>query len=169
MKTNEIFTPDELKKYMNEALQLANFAKETREVPIGALIVDNETKEVIATGYNRREELQDAIFHAEMEAIRQACQVKGSWRLEDTSLFVTLEPCPMCAGAIINSRIPNVIYGAKDPKAGSVDSINHLLNEERYNHQADVISDVMADECGGILQEFFSEIRQKNKAKDGNS
>lgn len=164
MKTNEIFTETELNKYMNQALQAAKQALAIAEVPIGAIVVDNETKEVIGIGYNKREKLQDSIFHAEIEAIQQACQIKKSWRLENTTLFVTLEPCPMCAGAIINSRIPNVVYGALDPKAGSVDSLNHLLTDENYNHQAQVTSGVLENECATILTDFFKEIRRKKKS-----
>ncbi|GKQ42161.1 tRNA-specific adenosine deaminase [Companilactobacillus sp. RD055328] len=164
MKTKDIFTVEELDQYMKLTLLEAKNALAMDEVPIGALIVDNETKEILSAGFNKREHLQDSIFHAEIEAIQEACKKKGSWRLENTTLFVTLEPCPMCAGAIINSRIPNVVYGAKDPKAGSVDSLNQLLSDERYNHQADVESGIMENECATILTDFFKEIRRKNKS-----
>ncbi|HCD06942.1 MAG TPA: tRNA-specific adenosine deaminase [Lactobacillus sp.] len=146
---------------MDLALDEAKKAETRREVPIGCIIVDNITGEVISQGSNEREETQDAIKHAEIIAIEAACQKVGSWRLEHTSLFVTLEPCPMCAGAIINSRIEEVVFGANDPKAGSVGSINNLLAETRYNHQPEVLSNVKADEAAELLRNFFREIRRK--------
>ncbi|MFC6175683.1 nucleoside deaminase [Companilactobacillus huachuanensis] len=156
-----IFTEDKINEYMDLALAEARKAETRREVPIGCVIVDNQTGDVIASGSNEREETQNAIKHAEIIAIEAACVKIGSWRLEHTSLFVTLEPCPMCAGAIINSRIEEVIYGAKDPKAGSVGSINNLLAETRYNHQPEVLSEVKADESAELLRNFFREIRRK--------
>lgn len=156
-----IFSENQINQYMELALDEAKKAKERREVPIGCIIVDNTTGEVIASGSNEREETQNAIKHAEIIAIEAACEKVGSWRLEHTSLFVTLEPCPMCAGAIINSRIEEVYFGASDPKAGSVGSINNLLAETRYNHQPEVLSDVKADEAADLLRNFFREIRRK--------
>lgn len=156
-----IFSEEKINKYMDLALAEAREAEKRREVPIGCIIVDNQTGEVIAHGSNEREETQNAIKHAEIIAIEAACEKVGSWRLEHTSLFVTLEPCPMCAGAIINSRIEEVIYGAFDPKAGSVGSINNLLAETRYNHQPEVLSGVKAEESAQLLQNFFREIRRK--------
>ncbi|QFR69856.1 tRNA-specific adenosine deaminase [Companilactobacillus paralimentarius] len=146
---------------MDLALNEAKKAGERKEVPIGCIIVDNQTGEVISVGSNEREETQNAIKHAEIIAIEAACAKVGSWRLEHTSLFVTLEPCPMCAGAIINSRIEEVIFGASDPKAGSVGSINNLLAETRYNHQPEVLSGVKEQEAGDLLRNFFREIRRK--------
>ncbi|KRL42847.1 cytosine adenosine deaminase [Companilactobacillus mindensis DSM 14500] len=146
---------------MDLAIAEAKKAETRREVPIGCVIVDNTTGEVIGRGSNEREETQNAIKHAEIIAIEEACAKVGSWRLEHTSLFVTLEPCPMCAGAIINSRIEEVIFGASDPKAGSVGSINNLLAETRYNHQPEVLANVKADETAALLQNFFREIRRK--------
>lgn len=146
---------------MDLALDEAKKAGERKEVPIGCIIVDNQTGEVISVGSNEREETQNAIKHAEIIAIEAACAKVGSWRLEHTSLFVTLEPCPMCAGAIINSRIEEVIFGASDPKAGSVGSINNLLAETRYNHQPEVLSGVKEQEAGDLLRNFFREIRRK--------
>lgn len=146
---------------MDLAIAEAKKAETRREVPIGCVIVDNTTGEVISRGSNEREETQNAIKHAEIIAIEEACAKVGSWRLEHTSLFVTLEPCPMCAGAIINSRIEEVIFGASDPKAGSVGSINNLLAETRYNHQPEVLANVKADETAALLQNFFREIRRK--------
>lgn len=156
-----IFSEEQINQYMDQALDEAKKAETRREVPIGCIIVDNQTGAVIARGSNEREETQNAIKHAEIIAIEAACEKVGSWRLEHTSLFVTLEPCPMCAGAIINSRIEEVIFGASDPKAGSVGSINNLLAETRYNHQPSVLSNVKADEAAALLQNFFREIRRK--------
>ncbi|TGD22493.1 nucleoside deaminase [Companilactobacillus suantsaicola] len=146
---------------MDLAIAEAKKAETRREVPIGCVIVDNTTGEVISTGSNEREETQNAIKHAEIIAIEAACEKISSWRLEHTSLFVTLEPCPMCAGAIINSRIEEVIFGASDPKAGSVGSINNLLAETAYNHQPEVLGGVKAEETGDLLRNFFREIRRK--------
>ena len=157
-----IFSENKINEYMELALDEAKAAENRREVPIGCIIVDNLTGEVIARGSNEREETQNAIKHAEIIAIEAACAKVGSWRLENTSLFVTLEPCPMCAGAIINSRIEGVYYGARDPKAGSVGSINNLLTETSYNHQPkEIMSDVKADEAAALLRSFFREIRRK--------
>lgn len=156
-----IFSEEKVDNYMDLALDEAKKAGERKEVPIGCIIVDNQTGEVISVGSNEREETQNAIKHAEIIAIEAACAKVGSWRLEHTSLFVTLEPCPMCAGAIINSRIEEVIFGASDPKAGSVGSINNLLAETRYNHQPEVLSGVKEQEAGDLLRNFFREIRRK--------
>lgn len=156
-----IFSEEKINNYMDLALDEAKKAGERKEVPIGCIIVDNQTGEVISVGSNEREETQNAIKHAEIIAIEAACAKVGSWRLEHTSLFVTLEPCPMCAGAIINSRIEEVIFGASDPKAGSVGSINNLLAETRYNHQPEVLSGVKEQEAGDLLRNFFREIRRK--------
>lgn len=156
-----IFSEEKIDNYMDLALNEAKKAGERKEVPIGCIIVDNQTGEVISVGSNEREETQNAIRHAEIIAIEAACAKVGSWRLEHTSLFVTLEPCPMCAGAIINSRIEEVIFGASDPKAGSVGSINNLLAETRYNHQPEVLSGVKEQEAGDLLRNFFREIRRK--------
>lgn len=156
-----IFSETEIDQYMDLAIAEAKKAETRREVPIGCVIVDNTTGEVISTGSNEREETQNAIKHAEIIAIEAACEKIGSWRLEHTSLFVTLEPCPMCAGAIINSRIEEVIFGASDPKAGSVGSINNLLAETAYNHQPEVLGGVKAEETGDLLRNFFREIRRK--------
>ena len=121
-KTKDLYTTEQLNFYMNQALVTAQQAAAQQEVPIGAIIVDNLTGQILARGANEREHQQNPLAHAEILAIQAACQQLGSWRLEHHSLFVTLEPCAMCAGAIINSRITNVIYGAADPKAGSVES-----------------------------------------------
>ena len=126
-KTKDLYTTEQLNFYMNQALVTAQQAAAQQEVPIGAIIVDNLTGQILARGANEREHQQNPLAHAEILAIQAACQQLGSWRLEHHSLFVTLEPCAMCAGAIINSRITNVIYGAADPKAGSVESFFNLF------------------------------------------
>ncbi|TWT05851.1 tRNA adenosine(34) deaminase TadA [Planomicrobium sp. CPCC 101079] len=149
--------------YMKMAIEEAEKAAAKGEVPIGAVIVRDGT--VIARAHNLRETTQNAVTHAELLAIQEACNRLGSWRLEETHLYVTLEPCPMCAGAILQSRIPRVIYGARDAKAGSVDSLYRLLNDERFNHQCEVKENVLADECGELLTNFFRAIRENKKKK----
>ena len=149
--------------YMKLAIEEANKAAAKGEVPIGAVIVRDG--EVIARAHNLRETTQNAVTHAELLAIQQACEELCSWRLENTILYVTLEPCPMCAGAILQSRIPRVVYGARDVKAGSVDSLYRLLNDERFNHQCEVKENVLADECGGLLTQFFRALREKKKKR----
>ena len=147
--------------YMKLALEQAAKAGAVGEVPIGAIIVYKD--EVIAAASNLRETTQNAVMHAELMAIQQACENIGSWRLEETTLYVTLEPCPMCAGAILQSRIPTVIYGARDKKAGCVHSLYELLNDERFNHQCEVIEGVLAEQCGQILTDFFRKLRTLKK------
>lgn len=149
--------------FMQLAIEEAKKAEKLGEVPIGAVIVKDG--EVIARSHNLRETSQNAVTHAELTAIQDACEVIGSWRLEETTLYVTLEPCPMCAGAILQSRIPRVVYGALDPKAGCVDSLYHLLNDSRFNHECDVTKGVLAEECGDMLTQFFRALREKKKAK----
>lgn len=156
-----LFKRDEY--YMQMALDEAQKAAELGEVPIGAIIVYKD--EVIARAHNLRETTQNAVTHAELSAIQIACQALGSWRLEETTLYVTLEPCPMCAGAILQSRIPRVVYGARDLKAGCVDSLYRLLNDPRFNHECDVVEGVLAEECGGILTTFFKAIRERIKKR----
>ncbi|MDV6379420.1 tRNA adenosine(34) deaminase TadA [Sporosarcina sp. GW1-11] len=147
--------------YMKLAIEEAQKAAALAEVPIGAVIVHNDT--VIARAHNLRETSQNAVTHAELSAIQLACEVVGSWRLEDTVLYVTLEPCPMCAGAILQSRIPRVVYGARDPKGGCVHTFYHLLNDSRFNHECDVTEGVLAEECGQLLTDFFRSLREKRK------
>jgi tRNA(adenine34) deaminase len=147
--------------YMRMAFQQAQQALAEDEVPVGAVIVHQHT--VIAAAYNQREMLRDPTAHAEMIAITQAAESLGSWRLEDCTLYVTLEPCPMCAGAIVQARIPRVVYGATDAKAGAVQSLYHLLDDFRLNHRADVVSGVLAEPCGEILTGFFAEKRRQGK------
>ena len=148
--------------YMNMALEEAEKARELQEVPIGAVVVLDG--EVIAKAYNLRETKQSSVAHAELLAITEACNVLGTWRLEEATLYVTLEPCPMCAGAIMNSRIKRVVFGAYDPKAGCAGTFMNLLQDERFNHQSEVTSGVLHEECGGILTAFFKELRERKKA-----
>ncbi|MEK5183471.1 tRNA adenosine(34) deaminase TadA [Solibacillus sp. FSL W7-1324] len=149
--------------YMQEALEEAKKAAALGEVPIGAVIVYKD--EIIARAHNLRETTQNALTHAESMAIEEACSKIGSWRLEETTLYVTLEPCPMCAGAILQSRVPRVVYGARDVKAGCVDSLYRLLNDPRFNHECTVTEGVMAEECGQILTDFFKALRDRKKAE----
>ena len=151
-----------MKKHMTEALLLAKKAGERGEIPVGAVIVRNG--EIIATGLNRREADKNALGHAEIEAIDSACRKLGRWRLDDCELYVTLEPCPMCAGAIINARLKKVIFGAFDKKMGSCsqESVIDLFNLP-YNHRPEVWAGIMENECSKVLTEFFENLREKDK------
>lgn len=144
--------------YMTQALALAREAVADGDVPVGCVIVRGE--EVIGRGRNRREARFDATAHAELEAIRDACARTGSWRLHDCTMYVTLEPCPMCAGGIINARIESVHYGARDEKAGCCASVLNLF-EERFNHHPHLYHGPMVRECEELLQNFFEELRKK--------
>lgn len=148
--------------FMKLALKEAKKAKAIGEVPIGAVIVHDG--EIIGRGFNLREHTQDSTVHAEIMAIQEANRRLKSWRLEDCQMYVTLEPCPMCAGAIINSRIPELYFGARDKKAGVVGSLYNLLEDERFNHQVQVTEGIMASTASLLLQSFFKEIRAKKKA-----
>lgn len=143
--------------YMRLALKLAQEAADAGEVPVGCVIADaNGT--VIGTGRNRREESHRADAHAEMKAIATACKTLGTWRLTDCTLYVTLEPCPMCAGAIINARIPTVVFGAKESNFGSCGSVINLF-EEHYGHHPAIYGGVCGEECAGMLTDFFAGLR----------
>jgi tRNA(adenine34) deaminase len=146
---------------MQLALEEAEQAMREEEVPIGAVIVHSDR--VIARAHNQREQLHDPTAHAEMIAVTQAAAALQSWRLEGCSLYVTLEPCAMCAGAILQARIPLVIYGAADPKAGAVQSLYQLLNDPRLNHRCGVVAGVLAEPCGQLLSRFFQEQRRLGK------
>ena len=148
--------------YMRMALQQAQQALSEDEVPVGAVIVQGGYR-VVAAAYNQREQLRDPTAHAEMIAITQAADALGDWRLEDCTLYVTLEPCPMCAGAILQARIPTVIYGATDPKAGAVNTLYHLLDDERLNHRCQVIAGILSADCGQLLTGFFQAQRRLGK------
>ena len=142
--------------FMEEALTLAREAAAEGEVPVGCVIVRGD--EIVGRGRNRREQGKNALSHAELEAIDQACRNLGGWRLWECTLYVTLEPCPMCAGAIINARIPRVVYGARDAKAGSCGSVCNLF-DMAYNHHPQVEVGLMEDKCAGLLKEFFRNLR----------
>lgn len=145
--------------YMQLALELARAAADEGEVPVGAVVVRDG--EVIGTGRNRREACKNALAHAELEAIDNACRHLGGWQLVGCTLYVTLEPCPMCAGAIINSRIERVVQGAMNPKAGSCGSLINLFDIS-YNHRPEIVSGVCAEESGALLKSFFQTLRSKN-------
>ena len=147
--------------FMRIALEEAEQALRENEVPVGAVIVHEGR--LIARSHNQREQLRDPTAHAEMIAITQAAQSRQSWRLDGCALYVTLEPCPMCAGAILQSRLPTVVYGAADPKAGAVDTLFHLLDDPRLNHRVESVAGVLAAACGEILSRFFQEQRRLGK------
>ncbi|MBQ7837251.1 MAG: tRNA adenosine(34) deaminase TadA [Clostridia bacterium] len=150
-------------EFMNIAIEQAKLAAAELEVPVGAVIVRNG--EVVSVGRNRRETGKNALAHAEIEAIDLACKKLGGWRLWECEMYVTLEPCPMCTGAIINSRIRRLIYGASDCKAGSCGSVVNLFDLP-YNHKPEVVSGFMAEECSALLSDFFAELRRiKNENK----
>jgi tRNA(adenine34) deaminase len=149
--------------HMEMALEEAEAAAREDEVPIGAVIVSFQ-KGVIGRAHNQREQLVDPTAHAEMIAITQAAQALASWRLEDCAIYVTLEPCPMCAGAIVQARLPFVIYGAADPKAGACDTLYQITSDGRLNHRARVVGGVLADQCAAILSDFF--VKRRRQAKD---
>lgn len=159
-------TTAEKKAGMQAAFAQAKLAAQQGEIPIGAVVTD-QTGQIIGRGYNRRELDQDATEHAEMIAIRQACQCLGSWRLLNCSLFVTLEPCPMCAGACINARLGTVAYAAFDPKAGACGSVVDLLDEPKFNHHPQIIRGLYQPEGKAMLQEFFRAVRAGKIQKPG--
>ncbi len=147
---------------MQLALEEAYKAYKKGEVPIGAVITDRAGN-IISKGHNEKEGLNDPTSHAEVNAIKRACSRTGDWRLNDHTLYVTKEPCIMCSGAILNSRIERIVYGCNDSKGGGVDSLYNLLTDKRLNHQVEVISGVMSDECGKILKDFFDRLRYNSK------
>lgn len=147
--------------FMSRAFEQAQAARGIDEVPVGAVI--QRGGRIIGAAHNMTRQLKDPTAHAEMIAITQAAEAIGDWRLNDCTMYVTLEPCPMCAGAIVNSRIGTVVYGAADPKAGAVESLFRLLQDDRLNHRSEVVSGVMGQKCGQILTEFFREKRLQAK------
>lgn len=151
--------------YMKYALELAEKAAEDGEVPVGAVVVKKSTGEIVGEGRNRRESHKNALAHAEIEAVSQACEKLGGWRLHGCAIYVTLEPCPMCCGAIINSRIDDVYFGAYDYKSGSVESVQQMFKFP-YNHKPAVYGGICEHECSGILSEFFKQLRNKRKKAD---
>ncbi|GAV19904.1 tRNA(adenine34) deaminase [Mariprofundus micogutta] len=147
--------------YMNKALQQAEIAAENGEVPVGALLITADGEEFVSG--NAPITTDDASAHAEMRVIREACQALGNYRLTGSTLYVTLEPCLMCAGAIVHARISRVVYAASDPKTGAVESLYQILSDERLNHQAEITSGVLADESSKLLKSFFRSRRNKRK------
>ena len=152
-------TQEEL--YMREAIRLAKKAAALKEVPIGCVIVHDG--KIIGRGYNRRTIDKNVLAHAEIIAMRKACRVLGDWRLEECTMYVTLEPCPMCAGAIVQARVPKVVIACMNPKAGCGGSVLNILEMPEFNHQVNVMRGVMEEECSQILQDFFKELRIRNK------
>ena len=153
--------------YMEQALAEAQKAFALGEVPIGAVLVD-ETGQIVARGHNMRETWHDATAHAEMVAIREACRQLGKWRLSGLTLYVTIEPCPMCAGALVMSRVDRVVYGSTDAKAGAVESLFNIVSHPGLYHQLAVAAGVLADDCAAIMKRFFAEGRQKRKKTRSN-
>jgi tRNA(adenine34) deaminase len=145
--------------FMREALAEADEARARGEVPVGAVAV--HAGRVIGRGHNLRETARDPSAHAELTAMRAAAAYLGSWRLVDVDVYVTLEPCPMCAGALVNARVARLVYGADDPKAGAVRTLYQLLSDPRLNHRVEVVPGVLAEECAASLRDFFAQIRQK--------
>lgn len=162
MDKGSTLTETEKEYFMRAALEEAAKAREIQEVPIGAVVVLEG--EIIGRGHNLRETDQDATAHAEMFAIREACKHLDSWRLERSQLFVTLEPCPMCSGAMMLSRVEEVYFGAFDPKGGTAGTLMNLLEDQRFNHWAYVEGGILAEECGSVLSEFFRDLRARKKA-----
>lgn len=148
-------------KYMRAAVKEAGKARAIGEVPIGCVIVYED--KIIARGYNRRTADKNVLSHAEINAIRKACKKMGDWRLEGCTMYVTLEPCPMCAGAIVQARIPRVVIGCMNAKAGCAGSVLDLLHEEGFNHQVETLTGVLGEECSQIMKNFFKDLREKKK------
>lgn len=153
-------TSDE--SFMKQAVKQAKKAYDKLETPIGCVIVHED--KIIARGYNKRNMKKNTLAHAEILAINKASKVLGDWRLEDCTMYVTLEPCPMCAGAIVQARISRVVIGSMNPKAGCAGSVLNLLQQDGLNHQVEVTKGVLAEECSGLMTSFFRELRKKKKA-----
>ncbi|TYP69358.1 tRNA(adenine34) deaminase [Paenibacillus methanolicus] len=154
-----MFVREEDQRWMQEAIEEARKAEAIGEVPIGAVIVKDGV--VIGRGHNLRETTADPTAHAEMVAIREASTHLGAWRLMGCTLYVTLEPCPMCAGALVQSRIHKVVYGTTDPKAGCAGTLMNLLQEPRFNHETEMVSGVLQEECAALLTNFFRKLRRR--------
>ena len=160
-KAAKIKAEDE--KYMKEAIKQAKKAAKIGDVPIGCVLVKDG--QIIARGYNRRNADKTVLSHAEVTSIKKACKKEGDWRLEDCTLYVTLEPCPMCAGAIVQARIPRVVIGSMNSKAGCAGSVLDMLHEEGFNHQVQTDINVCREECSGMLSQFFKDLRKKRAEK----
>jgi tRNA(adenine34) deaminase len=154
----EITKQDE--QFMRVAIDQAKVAEENGDVPIGAVIIHKN--QIIAKAYNQREQLKDPTAHAEIIALTQAAAALENWHLNGCTMYVTLEPCPMCAGALVLSRMDRLVYGCDDPKTGAVKSLYNIVTDERLNHRLEVVSGVLADECSELLQQFFQKRREKN-------
>jgi len=154
-------TDEKDKQFMKLAIEQAKIAEENGDVPIGAVIIYQN--QIIGKAYNQREQLKDPTAHAEIIALTQAAAFLESWRLNDCTIYVTLEPCPMCAGALVLARMDRLVYGCDDPKTGAVKSLYNIVQDERLNHRLEVTSGVLADECSELLQEFFQKRRTENK------
>jgi tRNA(adenine34) deaminase len=151
-------------QFMRTAIDQAKIADENGDVPIGAVIVHKN--QIIAKAYNQREQLQDPTAHAEIIALTQAAAAMENWHLNGCTMYVTLEPCPMCAGALVLARIDRLVYGCDDPKTGAVKSLYNIVQDSRLNHRLEVTSDVLADECGKLLTEFFQQRRPKGSKSE---
>ncbi len=158
---NSIPEPNLDKQYMRIAIDQAKIAEENGDVPIGAVIVHKN--QIIAKAYNQREQLQDPTAHAEIIALTQAAAALENWHLNGCTMYVTLEPCPMCAGALVLSRMDKLVYGCDDPKTGAVKSLYNIVTDNRLNHRLEVVSGVLADECTKQLQDFFRRRRGENE------
>lgn len=154
----------EEERYMKEAIRQARKAWKLQEVPIGCVIAKDG--KIIARGYNRRNTDKNTLAHAELLAIRKASRVVGDWRLEDCTMYITLEPCQMCAGAIVQARIPRVVIGSRNPKAGCAGSILNLLQVPQFNHQVELTEGVLEEECSAMLTDFFRELRSRRKKQE---
>ena len=150
-------------KYMKEAMKQARKAYETGEVPIGCIIVENATGKIVGRGYNRRNTDKTTLAHAEITAIKKASKNLGDWRLEGCTIYITLEPCPMCAGAIVQARLDRCVYAAPSDKAGCAGSVVNLLNEPRFNHQVELVHGVMEEESQELIKRFFKELRLRTQ------
>lgn len=156
---------DKDKYYMGLALREARKAYKLEEIPVGCVIVYKDT--VVATGFNLRETSRNPLSHAELIAIDRASLVMGKWRLEETVLYVTLEPCPMCAGAIVQARIERLVFGTEDPKSGAAGSLLNIPEDKRLNHQVQITGGILREECSNLLKEFFKNLRKKTNRRDG--
>ncbi len=161
---SENFTINEHEKYMKEAIKQAKKAEANKDVPIGCVIVYDG--KIIARGYNRRNMDKTTLAHAEILAIKKASKYLGDWRLEDCTMYVTLEPCQMCAGAIVQARIPHVVIGCMNPKAGCAGSIINILDIKEFNHQVEITKGILEDECSNMMKNFFAWLRESKKVKN---
>lgn len=163
LRDENLITPEH-KRFMRQAITQAKKAAANQDVPIGCVIVYKD--KVIARGYNRRNKDKTTLAHAEILAIKKASKVIGDWRLEDCTMYVTLEPCQMCAGAIVQARIPKVVIGCMNPKAGCAGSIINILDMKQFNHQVSTVKGVLEEECSALMKEFFAWLRDSKKPKN---